>query len=146
MKSTREAGMTEIKVQDEENVRDFIDDIIDRFGEARGQPFGYSQFAFEALDNGERVGAIVGHRLYDWLYVEYLAVAEAARGDGVGSQLLERAEAYARDLTLKGVALDSFRYQAPSYYEARGYIEQMVVPGKVPERDRIFFQKELDGV
>ena len=136
--------MIEIRVQDDENVRDFIDDIIDRFGEARGQPFGYSQFAFEAVDNGERIGAIVGFRLYDWLYVEYIAVAEPARETGVGSRLLERAEAHARELELKGVALDTFRYQAPSYYEARGYVEQMVIPGKVTERDRIYLRKKLD--
>ena len=135
--------MTEIREQDDENVRDFIDGIIDQFGEASGQPFGWSQFAFDAVDSGERIGAIVGFRLYDWLYVEYIAVAEAARGTGVGSRLLERAEAYARELELRGIALDTFRYQAPSYYEARGYVEHMVVPGKVPERDRIFFQKEL---
>ena len=137
--------MTEIREQDGENVRGFIDDIIASFGKACGQPFGWSQFAFEAIDNGERVGAIVGFRLYDWLYVEYLAVAEPARGTGVGGSLLERAEAHARELELKGVALDTFRYQAPSYYEARGYVEHMVVPGETPERDRIFFQKELDG-
>ena len=138
--------MIEIREQDDEHVRDFIDDIIDRFGEARGQPFGYSQFAFEAVDKGERIGAIVGFRLYDWLYVEYLAVAEPTRGTGVGSRLLERVEAYAQELKLKGVALDTFRYQAPSYYEARGYVAHMVVPGRVMERDRIFFQKELDEV
>ena len=135
--------MTEIREQDDEHVRDFIDGIIDQFGEACGQPFGWSQFAFDAVDGGERIGAIVGVRLYDWLYVEYLAVAEPARGTGVGSRLLERAEEHARELELRGIALDTFRYQAPSYYEARGYVEHMVVPGKVPERDRIFFQKEL---
>ena len=64
--------MTEIREQGDENVRDFIDGIIDQFGEASGQPFGWSQFAFDAVDSGERIGAIVGFRLYDWLYVEYI--------------------------------------------------------------------------
>ena len=91
------------------------------------------------------MGAIVGYRLYDWLYVEYIAVTEASRGARVGSRLLERAEALARELALEGVALDTFRYQAPDYYAARGYVERMVIPGNTRERDRIYFQKALAG-
>lgn len=135
--------MIEISEQDYESVEEFKDGIINSFAEARGQPFGWGQFAFEALDNGERVGVVMGYWLYDWLYVEYLAVTEASRGEGVGSRLLERAEAYAQELSLKGVALDTFGYQAPSYYEARGYVERMVIPGKDRARDRIYFQKKL---
>ncbi|MDC1287899.1 GNAT family N-acetyltransferase [Gammaproteobacteria bacterium] len=137
--------MINIIEQDYENVRNFTDDVIDRFAEACEQPFGWDQFAFEALDNGERVGAIVGYRLYDWLYVEYIVVREDSRGEGVGIRLLERAETLARELALDGVALDTFRYQAPAYYAARDYIEHMVIPGKTRERDRIYFQKKLDG-
>ncbi len=137
--------MIEIREQDYESIQDYTDDIIDRFAEACGQPFGWNQFAFEALDNGERVGATVGYRLYDWLYVEYIAVTEASRGTRVGSRLLERVEALARELALEGVALDTFRYQAPTYYAARGYVERMVIPGKTRERDRIYFQKGLEG-
>ena len=137
--------MIEICEQDYESTFDYTNEIIDRFAEACGQPFGWSQFAFEALDNGERVGAIVGYRLYDWLYVEFITVTESSRGSGVGSQLLERAEALARELALEGVALDTFRYQAPAYYTARGYVEHMVIPGKTHERDRIYLQKRLEG-
>ena len=137
--------MIEISEQEYEDVEEFKDGIINSFAEARGQPFGWGQFAFEALDNGERVGIVMGYWLYDWLYVEYLAVTEASRGEGVGSRLLERAEALARELSLEGVALDTFGYQAPAYYEARGYAEHMVIPGKNRERDRIYFQKRLQG-
>ena len=137
--------MIEISEQDYESVQEYIDGIIESFAETCGQPFGWSQFAFEAFDNGERVGAIIGYRLYDWLYVEYIAVTETSRGNRVGSQLLETAEALARELSLEGVALDTFRYQAPTYYEARGYAESMVIPGKTRERDRIYFQKRLEG-
>jgi GNAT superfamily N-acetyltransferase len=137
--------MIEIGEQDYESAQEYIDVIIESFAEDCGQPFGWSEFAYEALDNGERVGAIVGFRLYDWLFVEYIAVTESSRGERVGSQLLERAEALARELSLEGVALDTFRYQAPAYYEARGYTERMVIPGKTRERDRIYFQKRLEG-
>jgi GNAT superfamily N-acetyltransferase len=135
--------MIEISEQDYESDRDFKDDVLNRFAVACGQPFVWDQFAFKALDNGERIGAIIGYRLYDWLYVEYIVVTEASRGEGIGSRLLERAETLARELALEGVALDTFRYQAPAYYAKRGYAERMVIPGKTRERDRIYFQKRL---
>ena len=137
--------MTVIREQDYESVVSFKNDVIHNFAIVRGQPFGYEQFAFDALNDGERVGVIMCQMIYDWLYVDYLAVSEATRGLGIGSQLLERAEALAGELGLRGVALDTFRYQAPDYYAARGYVERMVIPGKVPERDRIYFQKALEG-
>ena len=137
--------MIEIIEQEYEDVEEYKDEIITSFAEARGQPFGWGQYAFEAVEDGERVGVVMGYWLYDWLYVEYLAVTEASRGKGVGSRLLERAEALARELSLEGVALDTFGYQAPAYYEARGYTQHMVIPGKNRERDRIYFQKRLQG-
>ena len=133
--------MVEIIKQDYEDLYDFTDDVIENFAETSGQPFGWEQIAFEATDNGERVGGLVGYRLYDWLYVEFIGVTESARGKGVGGMLLDRAEELARELALEGVALDTFRYQAPKYYAARGYTERMVIPGKTSEQDRIYFQK-----
>ena len=143
LSDTSKERMVEIVEQEYEIVEEFKDEIIDSFAEVRGQPFGWGQFAYEALDEGERVGVVMGYWLYDWLYVEYLAVTETFRGEGVGSKLLERAETHARELSLEGVALDTFGYQAPSYYENRGYVQHMVVPGKNRQRDRIYFQKKV---
>jgi GNAT superfamily N-acetyltransferase len=104
--------MIEISEQDYESVSDFKDDIINRFAEACGQPFGWEQFTFEALDNGEMVGTIMGCRLYDWLYVDYIVVTEASRGEGVGSRLLERAETLARERGCKTNCVTArFRYE-----------------------------------
>ena len=137
--------MIEITEQDYDRAFEFTNEVIDRFGEQRGQPFGWSQFAFEALDNGERVGAIVGYRLYDWLYIEFVTVEESSRKLGVGGQLMDRAETLAEEMGLEGVALDTFRYHhAADYYKARGYVENMVIPGKIPERDRIYLRKKFD--
>lgn len=137
--------MIEICEQSYENVQNFKDDVIDSFAEARGHPFGYDQFAFEALDKGQTVGTINGYRLYDWLYVEFIVVSEESRGARVGTQLLDRAEELAREMGLEGVVLDTFRYQAPAFYMARGYVERMVIPGRMPERDRIYLVKSLEG-
>ena len=56
---------------------------------------------------------------------------------------MDRAESLATEMGLEGVALDTFRYhQAADYYKARGYVEQMTIPGKVAERDRIYLRKK----
>lgn len=137
--------MIRILEQGYEDVSNFTDDAIGRFAEACGQPFGWSQFAFEALENGETVGGIIGYRLYDWLYVDYIVVTEASRGKGVGGLLLERAKTLAGELALKGVALDTFRYQALAYYATRDFTEHMVIAGKTTDRDRIYHQKNLES-
>ncbi len=134
----------EIREQGYENVVPFKNEVIQDFAKVSGHPFGFEQFAFEALNDGERIGILMCEMIYEWLYIDYLAVKESDRGSGVGSQLMDRAEALARELGLKGVALDTFRYQAPDYYSARGYIERMVIPGKVQQRDRIYMQKSLE--
>lgn len=138
--------MIDIQKQDYDSVQDFKDDIIDSFATTQGHPFGYNEFAFEALDDGTRIGTINGYRLYDWLYVEFLAVSEGRRGATVGTRLLERAEELAQEMDLEGVVLDTFRYQAPAFYSALGYVERMVVRGKSAERDRIYLTKTLREV
>ena len=137
--------MIEIVEQEYDSALEYTNEVIDEFGERCGQPFGWSQFAFEALSDGNTVGAIVGYRLYDWLYIEFITVEESSRRLGVGGQLMDRAESLAAEMGLEGVALDTFRYhQAAEYYKTRGYVEHMVIPGKVPERDRIYLRKKLD--
>lgn len=135
--------MFEIRAQNYEGVQTFKDDVIDKFAADQGHPFGYEEFAFEALDDGQRIGSINGYRLYDWLYVEFLAVSEAARGARIGTRLLQRAEDLAKQMALLGVVLDTFRYQALAFYAALGYVEHMVVPGKHPTRDRIYLIKHI---
>jgi ribosomal protein S18 acetylase RimI-like enzyme len=66
----------------------------------------------------------------DELEVRMLAVAEAARGQGVGATLMDAAEARARALGFAGVALSTAptMHAAHRLYERRGYERQ-------PDRD-----------
>ena len=66
----------------------------------------------------------------DELEVRMLAVAEAVRGQGIGAQLMDFAEARARELGFTGVALSTAPTMLAAHrlYERRGYERQ-------PERD-----------
>ena len=60
---------------------------------------------------------------FDWLFVQWLWVAEPYRSQGIGSRLLVGAEAAAREKGCRAAYLDTFSFQAPKFYDRHGYRE-----------------------
>ena len=73
--------------------------------------------------DGALLGGLRAFVAMHWLRIDILWVAEAARGQGLGSQLLAQAEAQARTLGAIGCALETFDWQAPGFYRKHGYEE-----------------------
>ena len=71
--------------------------------------------------NQEVVGGLLGHSVYQWLFVAKLWIAGPFRGRRYGSALLDAAEAEARSRGCVGIHLDTFEYQARPFYEKQGY-------------------------
>jgi GNAT superfamily N-acetyltransferase len=71
--------------------------------------------------NGQTVGGLWGKTVYDWMYVELLAVPDALRGEGAGAALMKKAEALAVERGCVGAWLDTFAFQARGFYEKLGY-------------------------
>ncbi|HEV7278024.1 MAG TPA: GNAT family N-acetyltransferase [Devosiaceae bacterium] len=93
--------------------------------------------------SGDIVGGLTGYALYDWLFVQFLAVPETLRGQNFGSRLMQRAEDWAREQGLAGMWLDTFDFQARPFYEKLGFevfgtIEDHPVGGR-----RYFLSKRL---
>jgi GNAT superfamily N-acetyltransferase len=65
--------------------------------------------------------------LQDWgsLFLNALAVSDRCRGSGVGSCLMDWAEAQARDLAFGRLSLHAWADNAPAlaFYRARGYVD-----------------------
>jgi ribosomal protein S18 acetylase RimI-like enzyme len=77
---------------------------------------------FEMLgDDGARIGAIAGHTWGAVAEIKQLWVEPAARGTGLGLALLDAALAEARRRGCKQVFLMSYDFQAPAFYERRGF-------------------------
>jgi GNAT superfamily N-acetyltransferase len=72
-------------------------------------------------DDGETVGGLWGKTAYDWLFVEFLAVPEASRGQDLGTALMREAEGVARARGCCGIWLDTFAFQARGFYEKLGF-------------------------
>ena len=80
-----------------------------------------------ARDAGEHiVGGAVGRRWGPCCELQQLWVAADARAKGLGTQLLEEFERHARAKGCASVSLETYDFQAPSFYLRRGYAVEFV--------------------
>lgn len=96
-------------------------------------------------EHGDERGGLWGRFSYDWLFVELLAVPEDLRGQGLGRELMERAEALARARGCKGIWLDTFEFGARGLYEKLGFTVFGSIEAYVGDQNRYFLQKRWDA-
>ncbi|MGE8153300.1 GNAT family N-acetyltransferase [Pseudomonas vancouverensis] len=96
-------------------------------------------------DNDDIIGGLHGRLFYQWLYIDLLVVPEQARGQGMGSKLMQMAEDLARERQCVGLWLDTFEFQAPEFYKKCGYSEIGHIADYPPGQKHYFFQKRLSN-
>lgn len=94
-------------------------------------------------EDGTSEGGLWGRIGYGWLFVELLAVPEAARGMGLGRQLMQQAETIAREAGCTGIWLDTYEFQARGFYEKLGYTLFGTLDDHPIGQRRFFLQKRL---
>lgn len=94
-------------------------------------------------EEGAIQGGLSAHLWGSWMYIEYLWISEALRGQDFGSKLLEMAEAEARAHNCAHVHLDTFSFQAPPFYEKHGYRVFGMLEDYPPGHNRYFLRKDL---
>lgn len=72
-------------------------------------------------ETGVIIGGLWGTTSFGWLFIQLLVVPDALRGQGVGRELMSRAEAEAVARGCHAVWLDTFEFQARPFYERLGY-------------------------
>lgn len=105
---------------------------------------GFKPLAIIAHDgNGNLLGGAAGKINWNWLHVSRCWVAESVRRAGLGSMLLKRIEAEARDRGCRQAHLETFTYQALPFYERHGYSRFATLEDYPPGHSRVYLRKSL---
>lgn len=99
-------------------------------------------FAFDA--DGQPHGGLFAETQFLWLKIHILSVHADCRGQGLGTQLMNEAEAIAIARGCQFAYVDTMEYQAPRFYEKLGY----TIVGQLPNWDshghaKLFLTKQL---
>ena len=94
-------------------------------------------------DKGELMAGLVAETFGNWLEIEYLFVKEEFRGQGIGSQLLQQAESEAKKKNCRYAFVNTYQFQAPTFYQKQGYEEVFTIKDYPYTGQRHYYQKEL---
>ena len=94
-------------------------------------------------NSGEVLAGLVAETFGNWLEIEYLFVKEDLRGQGIGSQLLQRAESEAKKRNCRYVFVNTYQFQAPAFYQKHGYKEVFTLKDYPCTGQRHYYQKDL---
>ena len=94
-------------------------------------------------EQGQLLAGLVAETFGNWLEIEYLFVKEHLRGQGIGSQLLQRAESEAKMRNCRFAFVNTYQFQAPAFYQKHGYQEVFTLKDYPCTGQRHYYQKEL---
>jgi GNAT superfamily N-acetyltransferase len=94
-------------------------------------------------DRGRIVGGLAAETYYGWMFVSLLWIDEKHRGKGIGTALMEQAEAAALERGAGHVWLDTFGFQAEGFYTKLGYQPFGELTDFPPGFSRIWLMKAL---
>jgi len=126
----------------EASVIKMIDDILIAFNEKEMATTRKST-AMMAYDRKEFVGGI-SFRCYEaTAIIDYLAVKEKWRGQGIGLRLLKDTEREVRSYGGHHITVESMAYQAPDFYRKYGFQDIASVPNYYDRHTRFILRKIL---
>jgi len=101
---------------------EFVSRQFRAYNDQQGGVFPSKELHFFAYDpDGQIVGGLAGSIFWGWLHVDTLWVAEPYREHGLGTSLMDQAEAEAIAMGVHQAFLESTDFQAVGFYEKRGY-------------------------
>ncbi|MBP3140226.1 GNAT family N-acetyltransferase [Aliivibrio fischeri] len=95
--------------------------------------------------NGDKSGGLIGEIWGNWLIIKFFWVDKESSGNGIGSELLAKAESYAIEHGCHSSFLDTFSFQAKPFYEKHGYNVEMVLKNHPITSERYYLTKSLLG-
>ena len=123
-----------------------IDPLI-AYNEAQAGSRKKKEFAFFVRsETGEFVGGLVGFTHFNHFFVAALYVEQQFRKEGIGRELMKRAEALALEQGCDVIYLDTFDYQAPGFYQELGFRVFGKLEDYPPGHQRFYLMKRIRDV
>lgn len=94
-------------------------------------------------EDHEIVGGVSGYVNWNWLQVSLLWVDASLRGTGYGKQLMDRLEVAGRENGCENAHVDTFSFQARTFYESLGYEVFATLDDYPPGHSRHYLKKAL---
>ncbi len=102
-----------------------IDELRDKLIAYNIGRHGHSDVSKAAIfvrnDDGSLAAGVSAYAWGGCMQVELLWVADERRGEGLGTKLMDAVEEEAHRIGCSMIYLDTFSYQAPGFYEKRGF-------------------------
>ena len=95
--------------------------------------------------NGSVIGGAIGRTWGQCCELQQLWVSPELRSKGIGSRLMDAFEQEAQNRACLLVYLDTFSFQAPVFYQARGYREVLRTTGFTGGVAKLTMHKDLHG-
>ena len=103
-------------------------------------------FALTAREGGKARGGLMAEGIGEWIHISLLWVEDGFRRRGHGSSLLLKAEAEAKHRGAKGILVDTFSFQAPAFYEVRGFEVVAIIDNHPRSHQNLLMRKRLRSV
>ena len=117
---------------------------IGAYNKQKGGPENFQHLCFALRDAKQQVvGGLIGEIYWGWLYINLLFVREELRGQGYGDKIMSLAEEEAQRRGAKHAFLDTFSFQAPEFYQKRGYRIFGELKDFPPGHTRYYMTKDL---
>ena len=101
-------------------------------------------FTFFIRDENEKIiGGCGGDNMYGGLFVDQLWVTEKFRGKGYGTQLMQKAEALAKESKCNFIAVNTFDWEALDFYKKLGFYVEFERKGFDKNSVFYFLRKDL---
>jgi len=126
-------------------LRDAILKPLRAYNESKAGPIKPQLLAIALRDpdSGAITGGLWGSSAAGWLYVDLLVVPEEFRGQGLGTELLRKAEDVAIKRGCTGLFLSTGSFQAPRFYEKLGFTAFGSLPDYPPGHTTTYYSKRL---
>lgn len=139
--------MSELRISFEphnDEPKQFVVNGVDNFNIAKTGISAYYPVQYYLRDADDSVlGGLIGQTWGNWMHIQYLWIADAARGKGHAGELMAAAEAYAKKRGCIGAYLETYSFQARPLYERLGYKVVGQIDNMPPGHTHYFMKKEF---